>query len=112
MDVWSEAELARFLTFIEGRSHVTAIYTAAMTGMRRGEVCAQLWRDVDLATGTLSIKGAVTPTASGLQIVEPSSARGRRVIELAPRDVAVLRRHRSEQLELRMLVADGWRDQG
>jgi integrase len=38
----------------------TAVALAALTGCRRGEMCALRWSDIDLATGTMTISTALT----------------------------------------------------
>jgi integrase len=38
----------------------TAIALAALTGARRGELCALRWSDVDLAAGRVRIAGSLT----------------------------------------------------
>jgi hypothetical protein len=57
MKCWTAAQLAAFLGWAREHSQHTALWhVLAHTGMRRGELLALRWRDVDLDAGTLSIR--------------------------------------------------------
>ena len=43
----------------------TAVALAALTGCRRGELCALRWSDVDLVTGKMHVSQAYTPVNGG-----------------------------------------------
>ncbi len=53
--VWSDQELATFLTFAKSQRLYPALHLAAHTGMRRGEVVGLKWSDLDPAGRRLSI---------------------------------------------------------
>jgi integrase len=84
------------------------ILLGAATGMRRGEVFALRWRDVDLEAGVLRVTGSLQRVGGELRIVEPKSARGRRTVALPGTVVEVLRALRREQAERRLLLGEGW----
>jgi integrase len=77
------------------------------TGMRRGELCALRWQDVDLDGARIEVRRSLEETKAGLRFKEPKSARGRRGISLAPSVVASLLEHRKAQLEFRMKLGQG-----
>ena len=77
------------------------------TGMRRGELCGLQWGDVDLDRATLQVERAVEETQQGLRVKGPKSKRGRRSIALPNRAVTMLRAHRKEQLERRLVLGQG-----
>jgi integrase len=54
--------------------------TALYAGLRRGELMALKWKDVDLATGRIRIERSYDP-GSG-QMVEPKSRAGRRTVPI------------------------------
>jgi integrase len=67
---------------------------AALTGMRRGELCALRWSDVDLETGIVNVARSVAVVPSGL--AEKSTKTDRvRSVALDPVGVAVLLQHRA-----------------
>jgi integrase len=79
------------------------------TGMRRSEVAALLWRNVDLETGLLSVTRAAVEVKGKVDERElTKSSSSRRAIELAEQDVAVLRQHRKVQLEEQIALHGSW----
>src|SRR3954471_12326440 len=58
MQAWTAAELGRFLGWAEARDPDLAMgwRLLAATGMRRGEVLALRWRDIDLDAGRLAVR--------------------------------------------------------
>jgi integrase len=69
----------------------TAVALAALTGARRGELCALRWSDVDLKAGSLRIARSLTLT-SGERHTGPTKTHASRQIALDPICVEALRR--------------------
>jgi len=86
------------------------ILLGAATGMRRGEVFGLRWRDVDLDARVLRVTGSLQRVDGRLRVVEPKTPRARRTIALPATVVDVLRAHRNEQAERRLLLGEGWTD--
>src|SRR5207248_11276396 len=61
--VWTPLQLARFLVTVREGWLFALWWLAAMRGLRRGEICALRWVDVDLHTGTLTVSRQVTRAA-------------------------------------------------
>jgi integrase len=78
--------------------------------MRRGELVALRWDDVDFDAGTIKVWRSVGKGLDGLHDKRPKSDSGRRTVELDHELVDVLRRHRQAQLERRLELGPGWRD--
>jgi integrase len=90
-----------------------ALYVLALTtGMRRGELLAVRWQDMDLARGALQVRHTLLRTPTGFHLAEPKTARARRRIALSPMAVSALRTHRIMQAEGRLRVGSLWVDQG
>jgi integrase len=81
--------------------------TLLATGMRRGELLALRWRDVDLDRGRLRIEQSLEQTKAGLRFKSPKTKHGRRSISIPPSLVADLRAHRKAQQEQRMALGLG-----
>lgn len=75
---------------------------AISTGLRRGELLALRWSDVDLDRGTLTVRRSLEQTREGLRFKEPKTAKSRRTIALAPTTVQSLRAHRLIQAKQRL----------
>jgi integrase len=112
MKVWTEEQARTFLDCCSGK-RLGALYTLALfTGMRRGELCALRWSDLDLDGGVLTVARSLQRTCTkGLVFEEPKTAKGRRSISLAPVVVAALRSHRKRQLQRRLAAGPSWKDQ-
>lgn len=67
---------------------------AALTGMRRGELCALRWSDMNLDAGAIEVTRAVIIDEGGISEKATKTNRGR-VIALDPVAVEVLLQHRS-----------------
>jgi integrase len=99
-------EIPGMLAALHGTLHTIAV-VALGTGMRRGELCALRWQDVDLKGGTLIVKQSLEQTRKGLRFKEPKTKHGRRTISLPPSVVVCLQEHRTRQLEHRMKLGQG-----
>ncbi len=91
MKTWTPAQVTTFLaTAQQDRLH--ALYVLALaTGMRQGELLGLAWEDVDLQAKTLSVRRQLT---QDLALIEPKTAKARRLIALPELAVAALREHR------------------
>jgi integrase len=93
--------------------HGTALYNtiavlALGTGMRRGELCALRWMDVDLDASRLEVRQSLEQVRhQPPRFKEPKTKRSRRSISLAPSVIAELKAHRKRQLEQRMALGLG-----
>jgi integrase len=108
--VWTPAETAEFLRFVEARGdrNATLYRLAAMSGLRRGELCGLKWDDLE--GSRLSVRRQVT-VSNGQEpyVGEVKTARARRNIDLDDETVAKLRVHRRAQTEERLALGLGGR---
>jgi len=96
---WNEQQLRQFLDIATTHRLSPAIWLAAMTGMRRGEVLGLRWSDIDLDAATLSIRRSVSCTGYEVHTTPTKTRTSRRAVDLDPRTVHVLREWRHRQLE-------------
>ena len=102
------AEIPQMFDAVRDRSLYPIAVVALGTGMRRGELCALRWQDVNLDAATLRVERSLEQTRkSGLRFKEPKSTRGRRTISLSPAVVAELRKHWAAQQEQRLSLGLG-----
>jgi integrase len=111
MHPWTAAHLRAFLSWSRDNSDLHAAWwLLAHTGMRRGELLALRWRDIDMDAGTIAIRrsaGLVRVKGEGARIVEgqPKTERSRRVIDIDPGTVAVLRAWKKDRGTLALALA-------
>lgn len=88
-----------------------AIVLAITTGMRRGEILALRWSDIDWQNRALSVRRSLEQTRKGgLRFKEPKTGRGR-LIALPPLTVTALKQHRARQAARRLQLGAVFQDQ-
>lgn len=113
MSWWTPEQLRTFLGLTAAESLGPLFRVAAMTGMRRGEVCGLRWSDVDLEQSRIEVRQQLLTLRGELMFSERTKTdRGRRRIDLDPGTVAVLRKQERRQKEQRLLLGAGWNDSG
>lgn len=95
---WTSTQLLTFLETARSDRLFPAFWVAANTGMRRSELLALRWEDLDLATGHLSISRSLVSVAYELHESRGKTRSARRWVDLDPVTVQVLAGWR-EQLE-------------
>ncbi|MEM9463942.1 MAG: site-specific integrase [Actinomycetota bacterium] len=110
MNVWTGDQLRIFLAAISDHDLHPLYFLAASTGMRRGELAGLVWRSVDLDAARLTVSQQVVSVEYNLLVDDLKTETSRRTIDLDEHTVAMLRRHRRQQLEQR--IATGRRDDG
>ncbi len=93
-------EQVRALLAASTGTELAAIIPFAIgTGLRRSELCALRWGDVDLQLGTIHVQRAAANLGGGVIIKAPKTKRSNRIDALPAFVVAVLRRHRAAQAQ-------------
>ena len=111
MNILDHEATGRLLREAEHLAIYMPVLLAVTTGMRRGEILALRWRDVDLDARTLAVRQTLEQTkAGGLAFKAPKTARGRRTITLPELTAEALRRHRTAQKEARLKVGPDFKD--
>jgi integrase len=91
MQVLSHEEMQRFLIQAKEDGFYEMMLLELATGMRRGEICALQWDDLNLRTGELHIQRQVIHVAGALHVSSPKTKSSDRVVILPPAVLAVLR---------------------
>ena len=112
MTVWTPEQLRAFLESVSESHHAAMLRVAAMTGLRRAELCGLRWADVDLDGGVLRVRQTITTVDHVPTVGETKTTRSRRTLDIDPQTVTTLRAHRTSQLEERMMMGAGWTDHG
>jgi integrase len=103
-------EVVRFIELARGTRFYVPIVLDFAAGMRRGEILALRWKDIDLRAGSLAICQSLEQTRAGLAFKEPKTKKSRRVIVLPAFAIETLKRHRAEQSALRMQMGGTYKN--
>jgi integrase len=105
MQVLDSASVARLLRAAQ-RTELQAIIAVAIgTGLRRGELLALRWSDVDLDARRLNVRRSLETHKGVTRTKPPKTARSARTIALPPFVVDVLRNEQEHQRERPRAVA-------
>lgn len=107
--IWDEEQVRLFLAEAKRSSVHYALYlTAVLTGMRQGELLGLRWRDLDLVTGTASVRQTFCRLGREQLFKEPKTETSRRTISLSPTVIQELQRLRDQQDETRRLLGSAY----
>ena len=98
MQTWDEEEANRFLDVAKDSGYFELFYLALFSGMRRSELLALRWQDVDLMFGQVHVLRGLHQLRDGsFEFSEPKSAKSRRNVNLTPSTAIMLREYREKQ---------------
>ena len=107
VEILGADEIGMVLAKLEGHALHPIATLALATGMRRGELLALRWGDVDLSGATMRVERALEETGAGIRFKAPKTKHGQRTVSLPKSAIEVLRAHRLKQLELRVALGQG-----
>lgn len=90
MQVLTKDEIRRFLIQAKENDFFEMALVELSTGLRRGELCALQWDDLNLRTGALHVRRQAVHINGGLHISVPKTKSSDRTIVLPPAVTAVL----------------------
>jgi integrase len=105
MQTTNEEEVEDFLEFVRKTPYYALFYLDIFTGMRRSELLALRWCDVDLDLCEVSIIRSIHHLRDGSLIFrQPKTAKGRRMIALTPSTALMLRDYKKNQEVTRLML--------
>jgi integrase len=108
MKVWDAEQVREFFeTVADDRLYVMWVLLA-LTGLRRGEVLGLQWPDVDAPRRTLAVRRALVSVGYEVQLSEPKTARGTRMVGIDPISAAALEVWRGQQAAEREAAGELW----
>jgi integrase len=108
VEILTPIQIQTVLDTLRGKALYPIVATALGTGLRRSELLALRWQDVDLDAGHLRVERALEQTKrGGLLFKAPKTKYGRRLVTLPASTVTLLREHRRAQLEQRIALGLG-----
>ena len=106
--VVDKALAERLLSSVTGTRFEAAVAIGPCTGMRRGEILALRWADLDAVLSNARVNRALQTTEDGLSFEAPKTPRSRRSVALPSFLAPYLERQRSGQATRREELRDGW----
>ena len=98
MQTYDLPQTAELIEAVRGTPIQMPTLLAVLCGLRRGEICALRWRNVDLVAGQLSVVESLEQTKAGLRVKSPKSGKGR-TVALSATMIEELRAHRTQRAQ-------------
>lgn len=110
---FTRIEIAELLDKIKNPQFYTMVFIDIRTGLRRGELLALKWQDIDFKNCTISVRQSIGYTkADGIYFKPPKTKKSRRTIDISKEVIEVLKRHKKEQDKMKMRYRDTYQDTG
>jgi integrase len=98
MQTMSENDIHRFLELANNTQYYALFYTALFTGMRRSELLALRWQDIDLMLLQCSVNRSLHQIKGGKIVFrQPKTEKSRRLIALSPSLARLLHDYHTSQ---------------
>ncbi len=110
--VWTPEQTGRFLDAAADDPLYPLYHLMAFRGLRRGEACGLHWTDLDLTTGTLTVRWQLLQYGWETGLDDPKTEASADVIALDTATAAVLSEHRERQDAQRLAAGGDWPDTG
>lgn len=107
---WTLEQARQFLASVGEHRLGAAFHLALVTGLRRGELLAVRWSDVDLELCHLAVVQQLTVERGRPRVKQLKTEASQRLVTFGPAVAAVLTEHRRRQDVERALVGDAWQD--
>ncbi|WP_462409354.1 tyrosine-type recombinase/integrase [Neobacillus sp. Marseille-QA0830] len=110
MQIWDNEQVKTFLNSAKTSVYYSIYFTAIYTGMRRGEVLAIRWQDVDFENKVIYVRQSLQPIKRiGLTFKEPKSGRSRS-ISITSSVIKELKKVYKQQFENKLLLGQDYHD--
>ena len=98
MQTWNDDEVNKFLEVANNSPYYQLFYTALFTGMRRSELLALRWQDIDFLYSQIYInRGLHQLKDNSFVFTQPKSTKSCRTIALSPSVTRVLEEYHEQQ---------------
>jgi integrase len=109
LQTYDLTQTADIIEAFRGGAIFVPVLLAALCGLRRGEICALRWKNVDLDGAQMSIVESLEQTKAGLRFKSPKSGKGR-TVALSQTVVAELRAYRAKRAKEMLRLGAGLSD--
>jgi integrase len=103
----------KLIALAQGSRIEALLLVALTTGMRRGELLALRWDDIDFERGMLHVRRTMSHIPGmGYKEGEPKTKAGRRTIVLSSVTIEALKEHCVAQDQVRITAGEKWQERG
>jgi len=110
IQVWDAGQVTRFLDVSRPHRWAIGFRLGVLYGLRRSEVIALRWNDLDEGARTLRIDESIVAVNRGAAWGNAKNERSRRRFPIDDETLRMLRRRRAEQATERLLAGADWAD--
>ena len=107
---WTADQVDRFLVATADHRWTIAFRLGVLYGLRRSEVLALRWDDVDVKANTLRIDESLVATKAGARWSNAKNERSRRTIPIDDETMRVFAKRRADQAAERLAAGSEWED--
>ena len=97
VSLWTPEQTSHFLEVAKSHKLYAAFYLALATGMRRGELLAMRWSNIDIVKGVLSVESSLNWLKGEATFSKPKTAHSQRRVSISSDVIDVLEKHRQLQ---------------
>lgn len=108
--VWTLEQARQFLASVGDHRLAPAFHLALVTGLRRGELLALRWSDVDLKGCQLTVVQQLAVEGGRPRMKQLKTEASQRIVTFGPAVAAALAEHRRRQDAEQSFVGPGWQD--
>lgn len=109
-ETWTADEVDRFLEATASHRWSVAFRVSVLYGLRRSEMLALKWNNLDIEAGTLKIDESIVATRTGAEWSNAKNERSRRTIPIDEETMRAFVRRRAEQAAERLVAGSEWED--
>lgn len=109
-ETWTADEVDRFLEATASHRWSVAFRVSVLYGLRRSEMLALKWHNLDIEAGTLKIDESIVATRTGAEWSNAKNERSRRTIPIDEETMRAFVRRRAEQAAERLVAGSEWED--
>ncbi|MCL2140300.1 MAG: site-specific integrase [Dehalococcoidia bacterium] len=94
----TNSQLKEFIVRLKGSPYYELFYTSLFTGLRRSEILALRWQDIDLLNGYLTVNRSLHQIAGQFVFCEPKTEKSKATISLTTSTISVLENYKQRKV--------------
>lgn len=109
-NILNAKQISKLIAVIKLTYIYIPVMIAIATGMRRGEILALTWENINFKKKEINVVQAIYPTKNGLVVLPPKTDNSIRTIAIPRRLVRILKKHKKKQLKYKKILGNSYID--